>query len=319
LLPQVGNRTRLLPESDWIITANTVIEGDVAPDRAPLPSADFDTPHRAQRIAELLAARSDWTLEDMVSVQMDIRSSFALEIVSLIGAGPWEGRAADSWRLLEDWDGTMQGNGAPALFALLERQLHDGVLDELAGLQVGRIDSRKNILRVLRGGASADWFDVVATDVRESRADALQLALARAWNDAVTRWGDDPQGWDYGSIHRLHLENPVGTVPVLGRWLNRGPMPWPGSETTVAAFGTGRGESWQTIAFGPSMRWISDPADPDRSLVVIPGGQSGHPFDPHYVDQIEAYGQGEIRPVPWSREKAEQGAISSLRLIAGER
>ncbi|NKB88218.1 MAG: hypothetical protein GKS06_08365 [Acidobacteria bacterium] len=315
LLPQIGNRTRVRPESDWIITANAALEGSVGPDRQPLPSADFDTSHRMRRIAELLAERSDWSLADMPSVQMDVRSSYASEVLDLVAGTSFDGRAAEGWSILSTWDRTMQGTGGALLFTLFERHLHATILDEVAAVDVGRIDMKKRLLRILRGVASEEWFDVVATPTTESREETLQVTLAAAFDEAVRQWGDDPNGWEYGAIHQLHLQNPLGTLPVVGRLLNRGPLPWPGSDTTVAAFGTGRGDDWQQIAFGPSMRWISDPADPDRSLVILPGGQAGHPRDAHYADQLDAYGRGEVRSVIWSADRAEQEAASTLRLV----
>ena len=133
----------------------------------------------------------------------------------------------------------------------------------------------------------------------------------------MARWGAPAAGWSYGDTHRLHLQHPLGAVPVLGRWFNRGPFPYPGSETTVAAFGTGSGAEQEQIAYGPSMRWISDPGDPDRSRAILPTGQSGHPADTHYDDQFERYRRGELRPVYWSEAAAEAAAVSRLRLVPG--
>jgi len=312
---QRSNRTMLRPAADRIITANAAIGGAVGEGRKTRPAADFDTDHRADRITELLSSRADWSLEEMVDVQMDVRSLYATELVALIGAGEWRGDAARSWRLLSDWDGTMNGAGAPALFALLERALALALFDETAEHQVGRIDARKRLLRVMAGHTRVNWFDQINTAAVESRAEVLSSVLASSWVEATDRWGPSPAAWSYGSLHQLHLENPLGTVPLLGPRLNRGPTPWPGSETTVAAFGTFSGPGWQQIAYGPSMRWVADPTRPERALSVLPSGQSGHPYDPHYDDQLPLYRDGTLHGVQWSVAAAEAAAVSTLRLL----
>ncbi len=318
IYPQRSNRTMLRPEADRIVTANAAIGGVVGQGREARPTADFDTDHRAGRITEILAARSDWTLEEMVDVQMDVRSLYATQLIALIGAGPWLGDAARAWELLSDWDGTMDGRGAPALFALLERALPQAIFDETAEHHVGRIDARKRLLRVMAGRTRLDWFDNASTAETETRAEVLGSALSTAWVAAIDRWGASPDSWSYGSLHQLHLENPLGPVPLLGQRFNRGPMPWPGSETTVAAFGTFSGKGWERIAYGPSMRWVSDPTDPERALSVLPSGQSGHPFDPHYDDQMPLYRSGTLHGVQWSMAAAEAAAVSTLFLLPQE-
>jgi len=63
------------------------------------------------------------------------------------------------------------------------------------------------------------------------------------------------------------------------------------------------------------MRWISDPTNPERALSVLPGGQSGHPYDTHYDDQLPLYRDGMLHGVRWSGAAAESTAVSTLRLL----
>ena len=105
-------------------------------------------------------------------------------------------------------------------------------------------------------------------------------------------------------------------MPLVGGLWNRGPLQVPGSGNTVNAM-AGRWlpeEDRQQVAFGPSMRWVVDLGKPDAGLAVLPAGQSGHPFDPHYDDQLPLYLAGEARPVPWTEEAVEAATVSRLRL-----
>ncbi|HQN40283.1 MAG TPA: penicillin acylase family protein, partial [Thermoanaerobaculia bacterium] len=116
-------------------------------------------------------------------------------------------------------------------------------------------------------------------------------------------------------LHRLRLAHPLGSLPLLGRWFDRGPFPLGGSATTVAAFGGVWEGNRQAVVYGPSMRWVTDLSDPDGTLAILPGGQAGHPADPHYADQMPLFLAGRLRPVPWSEVAIARAAVSTLELV----
>lgn len=317
LLPQRDNPTRLNPPDDLLVTANNDIQVTAVPTTPPF-TADFDTPHRADRIGDLLRRRDNWEVPQLRRVQTDISSLYARELVAMLEAD-YDGDAARAHATLVAWDGAMVTHGPAALFALLERELLVSVFaDEAAAFQLPRFGGRRELLRLLAGDIPPEWFDDIATAALEGRGEILRGALARAWVETVKRWGSDPDGWDYGQLHPLRLDHPLAAVPLLGSWLSRGPIPMPGSSTTVAAFGGGwRGDS-NPVAYGPSMRWIADPADGDNSLAVLPAGQSGHPADQHYDDQLVLYLSGQLHPVYWSEAAIEANTTATLRLLPSQ-
>jgi acyl-homoserine lactone acylase PvdQ len=65
------------------------------------------------------------------------------------------------------------------------------------------------------------------------------------------------------------------------------------------------------------MRWVTDLADPDATLAVLPTGQAGHPRDPHYDDQTADFLAGVLHPFPWSGEAVEAVTVSRLTLEPG--
>jgi penicillin amidase len=148
----------------------------------------------------------------------------------------------------------------------------------------------------------------------ETRAETVAAALADAWRDAAAELGGATDRWDYEELHRLTLAHPLGRAPLLGRFFDRGPFPMPGSATTVAAFGARWQGGRQTVTYGPSMRWVLDLADPDSGVAVLPAGQSGHPFDAHYDDQIAAYRAGRTYPFPWTAAAIDGQAVERLTL-----
>jgi penicillin amidase len=132
----------------------------------------------------------------------------------------------------------------------------------------------------------------------------------------TTRFGENPADWNYGEIHTWTPYHPLNDVPVIGSFFRRGPFEVPGSATTIGVFsGYWNGFSGKfSVSHGASMRWVADTQDPDNSRAVLPVGQSGHPFDPHYDDQLETYLAGELRPVYWSDEAMEAATVSRLQL-----
>ena len=305
-----------------LVTANH----DVRPPGYELPLvSEFFPPFRADRIRQRLVERSDWDVEGFAEVQTDQRSLFAERVVPALGTG-FPGDAGRAVEALRAWqfemsadDGTASA-GSAALFVLIQKHLMLEIFgdeQQSVGLQKP-LGHRESLLRMLEGDGSERWWDDVSTpDIAESRGEILQRALAAAWKEGAARWGDDVTRWDHGWLHQLTLRHRLDAVPVLGWWLRRGPWQLPGHSTTVLALGA----SWTTdrtrqeITYGPSMRWIVDWSDPDRAWSVLPGGQAGHPADPHYSDQVKLFLAGDVHEAPWSEPAIEAATVAITRFV----
>lgn len=320
------------PPEGLIVTANARVQ----PADHPFPmTADYDTAHRAERIRQrLLAATTGWDVAATAALQLDVVSLYAREmLVHALAALPdelppaLEADAAAARDLFGAWDGTMASRDgaspdepgrpqpAAALFAFFVRRFEAAAFaDEEAAYGVEDLADRERLLWVLDGTMSEAWLDDVSTPAVETKGEVVAAALAAAWRDAVAALGADPGGWDYEEMHRLRLAHPLGRAPLLGRFFDRGPFPVPGSATTVAAFGARWDGDRQHVTYGPSMRWVVDLADPDSAVAVLPAGQSGHPFDPHYDDQVDAYLAGRTYPFPWTAEAIGRQAVERLVL-----
>ncbi|WP_332673045.1 penicillin acylase family protein [Aromatoleum sp.] len=310
-LRDASENPRRAPADDALVTAND----DIRPTAAAGPlTADFDGPARAKRIRELLGQKPRWLAADFAAMQGDAVSRFARELVAL-GEGTYVGSAALAYDALVRWDGRMGVDGASALFTLFEKRLAEAIFgDELDVAQVSGPVRREWLVRILRGGMNAAWFDDVATPEVETRETILAKALAESWDEGVERWGEDVSRWEYGELHRLTLRHPLGMLPVVGRLFNRGPFPVGGSATTIAAFPLPGPGKAARVNEGPTVRWVAVAGDGDRSLAVLPGGQSGHPLDPHYDDQLDLYLRGATHPVTWSEEAIAAATVSTLKL-----
>ena len=310
LVPASDNPVLIDPPAELIATANSFLP-------VALPAwfqGEFDTPYRADRIRELLAEKPAWTPAKIAELQGDTTSLWAKWLVPRL-AGAYAGDAAKAWTALSGWDGGMGERGAATLFALTERQLQRAMFeDEATAAHLARFGTRWRLTRLLSGEISPAWFDDVATPAVEDRDAIVARALAAAWQEGAERWGPDVAQWPYAAIHRIRLDHPLGALPLIGRWFTRGPFALPGSSTTVMAFGGPWTGDEIDVTYGASMRLVNDLGDPDRALAILPGGQSGHPGDIHYDDQLPLYLRVETRPVPWTDAAIEKATVSRLRL-----
>lgn len=305
----------LRPADDVLSSAND----DPRPPGYSRPIAgDFAGPWRNERIRYLVGLRKDWKPEQIAEMQTDTLSLFAQEIVTELPAG-LPGDAGLARDALAVWDFRMDKSGTSALFAMFEHELADSIWGDEFGLlglpPLGVLTRTATIARAMRGELDPGWYDDVSTsDVKETREQAIQRALTRAWRAGKARFGNEVRAWNYGAINQLNLRHPLGEAPFVGRFFDRGPYPVPGSATCIDVF-TG---SWDgdriDATHGASLRFVADLADPDRSLIVIPGGQSGHPFDKHYDDQIALFLSGRARPLYWSANAIEEHRTSVVRL-----
>jgi penicillin amidase len=115
-------------------------------------------------------------------------------------------------------------------------------------------------------------------------------------------WGPDYTTWKWGKAHTLTHNHALGTVL---NFLNIGPFETPGGNEVINNMGyTYTGDKIQSVLFGPSTRRIIDFSDVrNNSWSILPTGQSGNIFSPHYDDQAEMFINGEFRKMMMNREE----------------
>ena len=132
--------------------------------------------------------------------------------------------------------------------------------------------------------------------------DAVALeSLAAALDELAAEHGDDPDGWQWGKVHRIHFAHALavgdsGAARVLDRLLSRW-RPAAGGHETVNAIGFIAYGGDFTGVYGPTFRLLADLGDPDASRWQHMTGQSGHPGSRHYDDLIDDWLEGRTNPV----------------------
>ncbi len=213
-------------------------------------------------------------------------------------------------RLLSAWDGDMR-SGSPAA------ALAETFLDRLSS----------NLIQVGSPPVAAG----LAMRIPSLRLDMLQDSLTRPWAvkshvavieksfaDAVSamkeKQGDKPEAWNWGGVHELQFDHPLG-----GRWPFRDffkthPFPMGKSMSSIEGWAHASGGPQFHIVSGPSARLIIDLSDFDRSVSCLSTGQSGQVMDLHYRDQMNLFTGDNFRPDLWDKEKIERSGGSVLKM-----
>ncbi|MDP1571423.1 MAG: penicillin acylase family protein, partial [Vicinamibacterales bacterium] len=117
---------------------------------------------------------------------------------------------------------------------------------------------------------------------------ALILAAVDETIGELTAEGDALAGRTWGEANRAAIGHPLAAaVPLIGRWLNMPPDPLPGDVYTPRA---------SSPRAGASQRMAVTPGREDEGLMVMPVGQSGHPWSPYYRSHHEAWVTGQALP-----------------------
>ena len=225
----------------------------------------------------------------MLRIQRDVYSP-PLHFVAREAAKAWEKNPASNAQSreaiddLRNWNGQMEpGSPAPVIAALLYEELRKAAAKSASPDAAAEYGSRlaPSVIEQLLRERPEGWFP--------NYDELLVNSLAAAIGEGQRLLGANVQKWDWGGYSPVRLKNPVlGDIPLLGRYLNIGPLPMSGSPFSVKQF---------TQRLGPSFRMVVDFADFDASLANGTLGQSGQIFSAHYKDQWNAYYNGTGLPM----------------------
>jgi penicillin amidase len=311
------------PPQGWLASANN----PTLPAPAPFyVSSQWEPVDRIRRIQELLGGRAKLTVEDMERIQQDTTVASAREIAPLVvaafeGRPPRDDAVRAAIELLRGWDGDMRADRpAATLFAVLYRRLFDETFADELGMDLARAyRAQANVWAIMLRAAlegHESWFDRVDTPGVEGRDDMLRVSLEKTVDELRRTLGGEPGSWTWGRLHTLEFQHPLGRgAPILGFYFNRGPFPVPGHNQSVNKMEFG--DEGFAVVQGPSMRQITDFSDLDRSLAVLPGGQSGIPASPHYADLMALWLAGRYHPLLMDREEIDEAVEGRLVLDPG--
>ena len=287
-LPSIFN-----PPSGRIISAN---QNPFPADYKYPVAGRFSANYRARQIESLLAAQPKHTVDGMLVIQKDVYSPFshflARELARVGAARGGDQTLREAVALLQAWYGQMeQGQSAPLIAQLAFENLRREVAVRAAPGQGQAYEAEiaSEVVEKLLREKPKDWFPDYDALLLRTLVDAVQAG--------VRMQGKDVKRWDYSrNPQGFVLPHPVlNQLPLVGQYFQIGPVPMAGSPTTIKQ---------TTRRLGPSMRFVADLSNWERSQSNITIGQSGQVFSRHFRDQWDAYYVGKSFPMPFKQVAA---------------
>jgi penicillin amidase len=310
------------PPEGYIVAANQAVTAS----NTPFLTTEWDYGYRSQRIRDLITATPKVTPARMSQIQGDTYNAFAPVLVkALLAVNLGNDQfAEDSKELLRTWDYTQPiGNSPTSAAAAYFNAVWSNVLrltfdDELGDMKADGGSQWMQAITLLLARPHDTWWDNKMTpQVIESRDEILREAMVAARLDLTKQLGKTPVTWQWGRLHQLTLKSQIlggNSVPApVAMIFNRGPWQLPGGSSIVNANGWNASEGYQ-VDWAPSMRMVVNLGDLDASRWVNQTGNSGHPYDAHYVDQTDAWAKNETFAWPFSAKAVQAAGGDELTL-----
>lgn len=303
------------PPEGFVASANNKTAGDEYPHYI---GYWFDMPFRIDRIREMLDAKEKHDVDDFKAMLGDFQSKLVeryLEDLIQIVAQSDELNSAEQKALdiLNGWNGSMTAESvAPAIFekfygVFIRNILADEMGEELYKEFGGGLI--RNMFDHIWRNPTSSWVNNIHTGEEETFGQMVMVSFKASVQWLADNLGPDPNTWQWGKIHQLGINHPMGSVKILDRifGLNKGPFPVGGSFHTVNPMGYSFHNPF-AVVHGASQRHIFNMGNLKDSYVVIPTGASGIPASKYYCSQIEMFLNNQFKKDPWLKEDVIAGA-----------
>jgi len=262
----------------------------------------YDLGARTHQVRDDLAALGPKTdVNKVYAITLDDRAVFLAgwrdRAIAALDAGTVAGNAqrAEALALLKNsWDGRASVDSVGYRIArAFMYALYDIAFDS-ANAELAKIDAKASMAAI-----TARWPVVLARLLDQQPAawlppqyadwHTLQVAaLDRAIQD-LTRDGQPLSRATWGQRNTAASAHPFAAViPLLGRYLKVAPDMLPGDQHMPRV---------SAPTFGQSERLTVSPGHEEQGVFNMPGGQSGHPLSPWFLDGRAAWVSGQATPL----------------------
>lgn len=284
------------PECGYIFNAN--FNEDKAP-KGLLLAQDTDEPYRHRRLKKIFQLKERFSFQDFIDLQLDQRSEEAAEVLPILLDILKTCKVPDKFSgiipILQNWDFHMTKQSVAAtIYKVWFLKLQQVILTPIIG---------EEILKPFLGSISFELirlfklYDNKPAEFKKLLLNTFHLTI----EFLAKNISKDHNKWKWGNIHKLTLVHPFSLANAEAKVLNIGPYKIGGDRNTLNNAYSDPLNPFDTLV-GPSFRQIHDMSDWDKSICIIPGGQSGLPFHKHYNDLIKLYVKGKYIPMLFTKQ-----------------
>ncbi|ACA87630.1 penicillin acylase family protein [Shewanella woodyi] len=282
VLPQVYN-----PESQRLWSANSRVMSSQAATR--FGDGGYALGARAQQIRDRLFESTSFTEASFLKLQLDnearFLSSWHQYLIRLLATQPT--RFAKDIQLLRDWQ---KCACADSVGYTLVRGFRTQLIDTVfAPLETELNEIELSLSVVKRYLEPAIWQ--IITEQPESwlpeQYSSWDEFIISSYQASVTGLlakhseAGELEDLQWGKVNQLEIKHPFSRqIPLLSRFLD---MP------KVAGYGDSFMPAVQRGSFGASQRFIIQPGLEEQAVMMVPGGQSGHPLSDYYRSGFDDY------------------------------
>ncbi|WP_299461416.1 penicillin acylase family protein [uncultured Microscilla sp.] len=274
--------------------------------------------HRAKRIKSWLTRTQRWNMSKMQVMITDgisaayphLSREFAQVLekdVVLKTSAKKQERYQEAIAQLKDWKGehTLESVAPTIYYKMLSHVLHKTLKDEMGTTNfntfMGLFVMRRTIPYLMQNKNSLWWDNATTLTSKETRADIFREAFVQTMNELEQQLGKKVAKWHWKKMHTLEHKHPLGKGGFpLNRMFDVGPYAVMGGLEVInnQAFKLDHTAKAMKVKSGPAMRLIVDFGNIDKSVSMLPTGQSGNFMSPYYSDQTELFNSGRFRETP---------------------
>jgi penicillin amidase len=300
LLPQVIN-----PAQGWLVSANHRPIASFYPVSLGISTGSAGDTDRSWRLKERVKSHAgQFTPEDVLDIHYDTVASIKRDLVKLgyhlrdVQKYPLEEETLLALDYLERWrtagsklEMSIKGTEILNLMPLAFRQNFAAAVTYGGGLS-----GLCSMLQTINARIAAN----PQAPLLEEESEYVNLILRAAWRYGKANYGDDPSQWnERGKKALLAAKMPyMSTLDGFGSLDPEKDITYPALRCTDG----GTILSQQAQSYTQFVRLD----DVDRSMSILPIGQSEHPDSPYRLSNYDLWGRGELHPAPVSRKAVDK-------------
>jgi len=286
---------------------------------------------RAVRINQVFGAKPRFSVFDLQQISLDTKSPITPEVARTIidginlKAGKSSALAARAAGILKEWDGSHDLDDlAPTiyyklLYHILQMSMEDELGKQFFGDLLATHAMKRSFLSLVSNDNAPWWNDINTADVVETRNMIFDRAFARTIDELIVELGKDPATWEWGRVHLVEHNHPIGRKKPYNLFFNAGPFPVPGGPEVINQMGFDlNGDGYYPVKYGPATRIVLDFSDLENGYGILPTGQSGNAMSRNYTDQANLFNSGKFRKQIMNRLELEGSNSGRLVMSPGE-